>query len=96
MYIPSTAHALYSDITCLSRNRYTSFYSDVDMSSPAQYRLHAYLVVNLKRELLVFEMAVIVGLQDISSMYITLENPYVYMLYVYYLIFFREMLRIYK
>ena len=66
------------------------------MSSPAQYRLHAYLVVNLKRELLVFEMAVIVGLQDISSMYITLENPYVYMLYVYYLIILREMLRIYK
>ena len=36
-----------------------------------------------KREL-EFKMAVTVGLQDISSMYITLENPYVYILYVYY------------
>ena len=32
-----------------------------------------------------FKMAVTVGLQDISSMYITLENPYVYTLHVYYL-----------
>ena len=34
-----------------------------------------------KREL-EFKMALIVGLQVISSMYITLENPYVYILCV--------------
>ena len=41
----------------------------------AQYWNHMlYLIVNPK-----------VGLQDISSMYLTLENPYAYILYVYYL-----------
>ena len=53
----------------------------LDMSMPAQYRFHVYLVANPKREL-EFKMAITVGLQDKSSMYITLENLYVYILYV--------------
>ena len=47
-------------------------------------RRPVYLVLNPKREL-EFKMAVTVGLQDISSVYITLGHPYVYILYVYYL-----------
>ena len=43
------------------------------MSRLAQYIFHVYLVVNPKREL-EFKMAVTVGLQDINSMYITLET----------------------
>ena len=55
------------------------------MSTPAQYRFRVYLDGNPKREL-EFKIAVTVGLKDISFMYnITLENPYVYILYVYYL-----------
>ena len=54
------------------------------MSTPAQYMLHVVLVVNPKMEL-EFKMAVTVGLQDRSSMYITLENQCVYILYVYFL-----------
>ena len=53
----------------------------LDMSMPAQHRFHVYLVANPKREL-EFKMAITVGLQDKSSMYITLENLYVYILYV--------------
>ena len=49
----------------------------------AQYIFHVYLVANPKREL-EFKMVVTVGLQDISSMYITLETSYVFILYVYY------------
>ena len=41
----------FSDFKCLSRNRYTSLYASVDMSTPAQYIFHVYLVVNPKREL---------------------------------------------
>ena len=62
----------------------TPFSARVDISMRALYRFHVYLVVNPKREL-EFKMAVTVGLQDISFMYITSENPYVYILYVYYL-----------
>ena len=48
--------------------------------------ISCYLVVNPKSEF-EFKMAVTVGLQDISSKFITLENPYVYTLHVYYLRF---------
>ena len=54
------------------------------MSTLVQRIFNVYLVVNPKREL-EFKMAITVGLQDISSMYITLENPYIYILYDYYL-----------
>ena len=47
-------------------------------------RFHVYLFVNPKSELK-FKMVVTVGLRDISSMYITLETSYVFILYVYYL-----------
>ena len=50
----------------------------------AQYILHVYLIVNPKREL-EFKMVVIVGLQDNSSMYITLETSHVFISSVYYL-----------
>ena len=53
------------------------------MSSLAQYIFHVYLFVNPKSEL-EFKMVVTVGLQDISSMYITLEISYVFILYVFY------------
>ena len=43
-----------------------------------------FFIVNPKRES-EFKIAVTLGVKDISSMYITLENPYVYILYVYYL-----------
>ena len=43
------------------------------MFTRAQYIFHVYLVVNPKREL-EFKMVVRVGLQDVSSMYITLET----------------------
>ena len=57
------------------------YFASVDASTLAQYIFHVYLVVNPKR---VFEFitAITVGLQDINSFYITLENPYVYILYV--------------
>ena len=58
--------------TCLSRNRYTSFYASIDMSMLAQYRFHVYSVVNPKR-VLEFKMAGTVGLKDISSIYIPYE-----------------------
>ena len=48
---------------------YIPFYADVVISTPAKYRCHVYLVVNPKREL-EFKMAVTVGLQDISSVYV--------------------------
>ena len=70
--------------TCLSRNRYTSFYASIDMSMLAQYRFHVYLVVNPKKELEI-KMVSTAGLHDISAMYITLETSYVFILYVYYL-----------
>ena len=70
MYMPQ--HMLFvSDFTCLLRNRNASFFASVDASTLAQYIFHVYLVVNTKRELK-FIMAVTVGLQDISSMYINL------------------------
>ena len=52
-------------------------------STLAQYIFNVYLVANPKRE---FEyiMVVTVGLQDISSMYITPETSYDLILYVYY------------
>ena len=49
------------------------------MSTTEQNIFHVYLVVNPKRELK-SKMAVTVGLQDIGSMHITLENPCVYIL----------------
>ena len=48
---------------------YIPFYADVVISTPAKYRCHVYLVVNPKREL-EFKMAVTVGLQDLSSVYV--------------------------
>ena len=60
------------------------FFASVDASTLEQYIFHAYLFVNPKREL-EFKIVVIVGLQDKSSMYITLETLYVFILYVYYL-----------
>ena len=58
------------------------FSAGVDTSTPAQYIFHVYLVVNPKRAM-EFKMAVTVGLQDISSMYITLENPNAYTLHIF-------------
>ena len=60
------------------------FFASVDASTLAQYIFHVYLFVNPKSELK-FKMVVTVGLQDISSMYITLETSYLFILYVYYL-----------
>ena len=60
------------------------FFASVDASTLAQYIFHVYLVANPKREL-EFKMIVSVGLQDISSKYITLETSYVFILYVCYL-----------
>ena len=78
-------HMLFvSDFTCLLRNRNTSFFASVDASTLAQYIFHVYLFVNPKREL-EFKMVVTERLQDISSMYITLETSFVFILYVYYL-----------
>ena len=57
----------------------------LDMSMPAQYRFHVYLVANPKREL-EFKMAVTVVLQDIHNMYITRKNPYVYILFYIYIL----------
>ena len=74
MYMPQ--HMLFvSDFTCLLRNRNTSFFASVDASTLAQYIFHVYLVANPKREL-EFKMIVSVGLQDISSKYITLETKF--------------------
>ena len=50
----------------------------------AQHIFHIYLVANSQRDL-EFKMVVTLGLQDISSMYITLETSYVFILYVYYI-----------
>ena len=47
------------------------------MSTQAQYIFHFYLEVNPKGEFDI-KMVVTVGLQDISSMYITLETSYVF------------------
>ena len=75
MYMPQ--HMLFvSDFTCLLRNRNTSFFASVDASTLAQYIFHVYLFVNPKREL-EFKMVVTERLQDISSMYITLETSFV-------------------
>ena len=74
MYIPRLM-PFVSDFTCLLRNRNTSFFASVDASTLAQYIFHVYLVANPKREL-EFKMIVSVGLQDISSKYITLETKF--------------------
>ena len=54
------------------------------MSTTEQNIFHVYLVVNPKREL-AFKMVVTVGLQDISSMCITLETSHGLIFYVNYL-----------
>ena len=47
----------------------------IDASTLAQYIFHVYLVANPNREL-EFKIVVIVGLQDNSSMFITMETSY--------------------
>ena len=80
MYIPQLM-PFVSDFTCLLRNRNTSFFASVDASTLAQYIFHVYLVANPKREL-EFKMIVSVGLQDISSKYITLK-PHMFSFYMF-------------
>ena len=79
-YVYTTVHAFFTDFTCLSRNRYISFFASVEASTLTQYIFHVYLVVNPKRELDI-KVVVTVGLQD----NITLETSYAFNLYVYYL-----------
>ena len=79
MYIHNTGNLICLYFICLL------FKNKAYWILPAQHSVcifHVYLVVNPKREL-ESKMAVTVGLQVISSMHITLENPYVYILYVY-------------
>ena len=66
------------------KNHHLYSCSGIDGSTLAQYIFHVYLFVKPKREL-EFKIIVSVALQDISSMYITLEISYVFILYVYYM-----------
>ena len=70
------------------------FFASEDASTLTQYIFNVYLVANPKRE---FEyiMVVTVGLQDISSMYITPETSYDLILYVYYLRYIKISIYIY-
>ena len=77
-------HEFTQSLKCRVRNRNTSFFASVDASTLAQYIFHVYLVANQKREL-GFKMVVTVGLQDISSMCITLETSHGLIFYVNYL-----------
>ena len=62
-----------SDFTCLSKNRCTTFYASLDMST--HYR---FMFIWLENQTGIgIKMAVKVGLQNISCTYITLETSVV-------------------
>ena len=82
-YVYTTAHALCFRFHMFIMEQKFLFLPAQTPSTLAQYLFHVYLVGNPKRES-EFKMAVTVGLQDISSMNITLETSYDFILYVFY------------
>ena len=82
-YVYTTAHALCFRFHMFIMEQKFLFLPAQTPSTLAQYLFHVYLVANPKRES-EFKMVVTVGLQDISSMNITLETSYDFILYVFY------------